>query len=166
MNPRKTFRYLISVLALASLLSACSPSKVENLPVQIVATPSGDIELVEVFATHNPILLSSGTPAPNIFPSGPDKIYLGIKFKSPGAEASRFQLDYELTYKGIQLETEFDSQPTSWTEQASGAEVVILPVRQKDGSAFGDGQYQAKIFLDGQHIAVLNFTIGNPTPAP
>jgi len=119
-----------------------------------------------VFATHNPVLLSGGTPAPNIFPSGLDKVYLGLKFKSPGEAESRFQVDYELNYKGIELETEFDSQPTSWTEQASGAEVVILPVRQKDGSAFGDGPYQAKIFVDGQMIALVNFTIGNATPAP
>lgn len=167
MNPRKTLQFVLSFIALAVLLAACSPGEIENQPVQIVATPNGDIQLVQVFATHNPLLLDGGTPPPNIFPAGIDKVYLGLKFVSPGTEASRFAVDYQLSYKGLPLETEFDSQPTSWTEQASGVEVVVLPVRRKDGQALGDGPYQAKIFIDGQLIALLNFSLSNAvTPAP
>jgi hypothetical protein len=154
------------LLALAILLAACNPKSAENEPVQIIATPSGDIELVEVFATHNPMLLSNGTPMPNNFPSGLDKIYLGIKFKKHGQDVSQMKMSYDLTYKGVELETDFDSHPQSWTEQASESEVVILPIRKVDGSAFGDGQYQAKITLDGQLIALLNFTIGGAQTAP
>jgi hypothetical protein len=66
----------------------------------------------------------------------------------------------------VKLETELESHPYTWTEETSGSEVVALPVRRVDGSAFGDGQYQAKILLDGQLIALLNFTVGGATPTP
>jgi hypothetical protein len=163
---RKTFLTIAILLTLASLLAACSPSSAKNQPVEIVATPSGDVELVEVFATHDPMLLSSGQPLPNNFPSGLDKIYLGIKFKKHGQDVSQLKMNYDLTYKGIALETELESHPYSWTEQISQSEVVALPVRKADGSAFGDGQYQAKILLDGQLIALLNFTVNGAQPTP
>lgn len=166
MKPRKTLQFVVSIFALAVLLAACSPGEIENQPVQIMATPQGDLQLVQVFATDNPALLESATPPPNLFPSGIEKVYLGIKFISPGKEASRFAVDYQLSYKGLPLETEFDSQPSSWNEQASGAQVVILPVRRKDGQALGDGPYQAKIFINKQMVALLNFTISNLTPTP
>lgn len=166
MSPRTTLFSLLTLLALAGFLSACGSAGVENAPVEILATPSGDIELVEVFATHNPMLLSSGTPIPNNFPTGLDKIYLGIKFKKHGQDVSQMKMNYELTYKGIDLETRLESHPYSWTEQVSQAEVVTLPIVKADGSAFGDGPYQAKIIIDGQLIALLNFTIGGTQPAP
>jgi hypothetical protein len=75
-------------------------------------------------------------------------------------------MNYELTYKGVPLETELESHPYTWTEETSGSEVVALPVRMVDGSAFGDGQYQAKILIDGQLIALLNFTLGGTPTAP
>jgi hypothetical protein len=166
LSQRKTLQIFILFLALASLLAACSSGSPENKPVQIVATPAGDIELVEVFATHDPTLLSSGTPIPNNFPPGLDKIYLGIKFKKHGPDVSQLKMNYELTYKGVPLETELESHPYTWTEETSGSEVVALPVRMVDGSAFGDGQYQAKILIDGQLIALLNFTLGGTPTAP
>jgi hypothetical protein len=163
---RRPFRFLTALLAAAFLLNACSPSAEPNPPVVILATPSGEIELVEIFATHNPTLLTSGTPAPNVFPAGVQKIYLGIKFRTLSNAAERYNLNYELSYKGLKLETEFDSQPTSWKEQNTGLEVVILPLRRADGAAFGDGQYQAKLLVNGQLVALLNFAIGGATPTP
>ena len=166
MSHQKTLPILIAIFVMAMLLSACGSQATENKPVQIVATPAGDIKLAEVFATHDPTLLSSGTPVPNYFPAGLDKVYLGIKFSKQGEDTSKFNLDYELDYKGVKLETEFDSQPANWKEQASGLDVVIIPVRKKDGSAFADGPYQAKIFINGELIALLNFTISSATATP
>jgi hypothetical protein len=163
---RNTLTFLLTFLALSGFLPACSPKGVENAPVQIIATPSGDIELVEVFAAHSPDIISGGQPLQNNFPAGLDKIYLGIKFKKHGQDVSQLKMNYELTYKGIELETRLESHPYSWTEQASQAEVVALPVQKSDGSAFGDGPYQAKILLDGQLIALLNFAVGGAQPTP
>lgn len=151
---------------MAMLFSACSPPAANNKPVQIIATPAGDIQIAEVFATYNPTLLDSGTPVPNTFPSGLEKIYLGVKFNKQGQDISKFNLNYELDYKGLKLDTEFDSQPTSWKEQTSGLDVIIMPVRNKDGSAFADGPYQAKLYINGDLFALLNFSVNNATPAP
>jgi hypothetical protein len=151
---------------MAMLFTACSPQAAENKPVQIIATPAGDIYLAEVFAIPDPTLLSSGTPAPVTFPSGLEKVYLGIKFNKQGQDISKFNLNYELDYKGVRLDTELDSQPASWKEQASGLDIVILPVRKKDGSAFADGPYQAKLFINGELSALLNFTVSSATPSP
>lgn len=166
MTPHKILQILIAICIMAMLLSACSPQAAENKPVQIIATPAGDIQLAEVFATYNPTLLDSGTQVPNTFPTGLDKVYLGIKFNKQGQDTSKFNLNYELDYKGVKLDTEYDSSPTNWKEQASGLDVVIMPVRKKDGSAFADGPYQAKLFINGELIALLNFTVSNATPAP
>jgi hypothetical protein len=166
LTPHKILRILIAICVMAMLLSACSPQAAENKPVQIIATSAGDIQLAEVFATYDPTLLDSGTPVPNTFPSGLEKIYLGIKFNKQGQDISKFNLNYELNYKGVKLDTEFDSQPTNWKEQASGQDVVIMPVRKKDSTAFADGPYQGKIFINGELIALLNFTVSSATPAP
>lgn len=164
--PYRPHRILIAVFVMAMLVSACSPQAAGNKPVQIIATPAGDIQLAEVFATHNPTLLDSGTPLPNAFPSGLDKVYLGIKFNKRGQDTSKFNLNYELDYKGVRLDTELDGQPASWTEQASGLDVVILPIRKKDAGAFADGPYQAKLFINGELTALLNFTVSRATPVP
>lgn len=145
---------------LAVVLSGCSVGSVKS-PVQIVATPAGDMDLVNVFMTTNPMGLDSGTPTPRNIPLNTPKIYLGLRFRSTGTNVDKFKIDYEVLYKGLPLDTEFDSQPASWTEQSSQSTVVIMPVRKADGTPFEPGQYEGRILIDGNLIATIEWQVGS-----
>lgn len=147
-------------LLLGLLTGGCARAEQPKELAKIVATPSDDVQLVEAFVTHNPMLLSSGTPLPNILPANLKKIYLGLKFNNLGTDVDRFKVDYRLTYKGLPVEATFDSEPASWREQGSGANVLILPIRKKDGSVFESGEYDAELLIDGKVVAMLHWRIG------
>lgn len=150
----------ILILLMALLASGCAgPSQPKEL-AKIVATPRGNVALVGAFVTHNPMLLSNGTPLPNILPPDLKKIYLGLRFKNLGSDVDRFKVDYKITYKGLVVDAALDSEPTSWKEQSSGANVLILPIRKKDGSAFASGEYDGELLIDGKVVAVLHWRIG------
>jgi len=150
----------LTVLALLTLLvSACS--QVNEKPYsRIVATPGGDVQLINAFVTHDPTQLDKGELVPSFIPNNIKKIYLGIRFKNLGTDVDQFKVDYKMTYKGLEVQTEFDSQPTSWTEQSSGATVLILPIRRADKTPFTEGYYEATILIDQQEVAVLHYEIG------
>lgn len=153
----------ILLVALAALLSGCQSTQ-KAPSVKIIATPGGDINLVSVFLTTNPATIESGPEIQEIISSGAEKIYLGIKFQSLGPDISRFRVDYRIKYKGLILETEYDSQPSSWTEQTSNNMVVVMPVRQTDQKPFPDGPYEGQILINEKVVAELTWHIGGQAP--
>ncbi|MFM8320302.1 MAG: hypothetical protein ACKOC5_05230 [Chloroflexota bacterium] len=155
------FLLLVGVM-LTGLLSGCQAAAPKTDPggARIVATPAANIELVDVFMTDNPMAYGSGTPMPTQLRTNLPKIYLGLRFRNTGPDVDQFKVDYKLFYKGLELESAYDSQPTSWTEQASGATVLILPVRKADKTPFEPGQYSAQILINQQLIAELTWRVG------
>lgn len=159
----KHIQSLILLVFMAVLLTGCQPAQ-QSPSVKIVATPGGDINLVSVFLTTNPATIESGPEVQDVISSGTKKIYLGIKFQSLGKDVSRFNVDYQIKFKGLVLETEYDSQPSSWTEQSSGNLVVVLPIRQSNGEPFPDGTYEAQILINEKVVAEVRWQIGGQTP--
>jgi len=150
---------ILSLIALlAMLVSACQGS--EKPYSRIVATPGGNVQLVNAFVTHDPMQLDKGELIPSLIPNNVKKIYLGIRFKNLGSDVDKFKVDYLITYKGLQVDTEFDSEPTSWTEQSSGATILILPIRRADKTPFADGVYEAQILIDQHVVAELRYKVG------
>ena len=124
--------------------------------VEYIGKPPGGIEIVKVYVVEHDEQSKSDS-IPQVFPSGTSKLRFEIQLQSPVERRPEATVGFTIRSSAgfVRLSGAYWGSVAMGTWASTGREIS-----PQDGS-FPDGPYQLELTINGQKVALLNWSIGD-----
>lgn len=156
MITRKLLRLWLHWLMLSLTLAGCGGGSglpgASGAPVEFVITP--EVEVLHAFMASDYDQIEAPETASTVLPSGLSMIYCAITLKHGVNEVS-----FEIFNDSGPMEIG-EGYWMTISDHNTGQVTYSRDIPAPDGGVFADGAYQTKVYLDGELVALLNWSIG------
>jgi len=120
-----------------------------------VGTPLKGIEITDVIVSDMS-QSSSGAPPTQQFPSGTNTLHLDVKLKAKSPPKNKIEWELFSNDGKVGLKGAYGSTYAIPSAQIYSFGQTLDP----ESGTFPDGPYQLKLMMDGQTVAILNWSVG------